>query len=73
MRRLRIVLGFFIVALVLSGVTAFPLQHELKWLVSALGLREPAGSGGYSGLGFWIRTVYDGLNEMYSAHPWIAY
>jgi hypothetical protein len=49
------------------------LLHELRLLVAALGLREPVGAGGYSGLGFWIRTVYDGLNEMYSAHPWIAY
>jgi hypothetical protein len=74
LRTLRFVLGFFIVALVVSGITAFPLAREMEWLVSALGLQQqPTASGSPGGPGFWIRTVHDGLNEAYAAHPWIAY
>jgi hypothetical protein len=36
LRRIRFWLGVFIIGLVVSGVTAFPLQTELSWLVSAL-------------------------------------
>jgi hypothetical protein len=66
--KLRLVLGCFIIALILSGVTAFPLQHELDFLASSI---HPDGS--HSGLGFWILTVRDGLRESYARYPWLAY
>ena len=71
MKRYRLVLGVFILGLVLSGVTAFPLAREMDLLVSVLGLDR--NSAGFGGLGFWIRTVHDGLEEVYAAHPWVAY
>jgi hypothetical protein len=71
LKRYRLVLGVFILGLVLSGVTAFPLAREMDLLVGILGLdQNPTRFGG---LGFWIRTVHDGLGEMYAAHPWVAY
>jgi hypothetical protein len=36
LRRARFWLAIFISGLVLSGITAFPLQCELGWLVSLL-------------------------------------
>jgi hypothetical protein len=36
LRRIRFWLVAFIAGLVVSGVTAFPLQSELRWLVSFL-------------------------------------
>jgi hypothetical protein len=36
LRRIRFWLGLFIAGLVISGVTAFPLQTELGWLLSLL-------------------------------------
>ena len=33
-RRVRLLLLAFIVALVLSGLTAFPLESELRWLTA---------------------------------------
>ncbi len=36
LRRIRFWLAIFITGLVLSGITAFPLQSELGWLVSIL-------------------------------------
>ena len=40
--RYRLVLGVFIAALVLSGLTAFPLLHELELLARILGIPSDA-------------------------------
>ena len=62
--RIRWALGIFMGGLVLSGITAFPLQKELEWL-----------SGIHFGAGFddWIVTVRDGLKETYAKYPWVGY
>jgi hypothetical protein len=65
--KFRLVLGIFILALIVSGVTAFPLQRELEFLSQSVKLET------HSGFGFWILTVRDGLNEVYAKYPWIAY
>ena len=36
LRRIRFWLAIFIIGLVLSGITAFPIQSELGWLLSVL-------------------------------------
>jgi hypothetical protein len=66
LRKIRRVLAVFIAGLVLSGVTAFPLQLELNWLV---GLRGE----GTTGFDRWILTVRDGLNDTYQKYPWMGY
>jgi len=73
LRRLRWVLGIFMVGLVLSGVTAFPLQREVEMIAAGRGLERigPAEAG--SGFDWWILTVRDGLRESYARHPWLAY
>lgn len=71
--RHRLVLGLFIIGLVLSGVTAFPLLHELEILSRAVGLPADAAPASLSGLQFWIATVRDGLRATYAAYPWMAY
>ena len=68
--RFRAVLGLFIAGLVLSGVTAFPLLHELRVLSHLLGVDAATHA---NGLTFWILTVRDGLEHTYAAYPWIAY
>ncbi len=73
LRNFRIVLGFFMVALVLSGLTAFPLQHELEWVSAARGPSGTAPSAAVGSFDQWILTVRDGLQESYAAHPWLAY
>ncbi len=73
LRRFRLVLALFIFALVLSGVTAFPLERELELLASMLGLEPSAQPAGHEGLKLWILTVRDGLRETYARHPWVAY
>jgi len=71
--RFRCVLGFFLLALILSGITAFPLEHELDMLASARGLSHATPSDVHNGLDFWILTVRDGLRETYTHYPWVAY
>lgn len=68
--RFRAALGLFIAGLVLSGVTAFPLLHELRVLSHLLG---PDAATHVNGLTFWIFTVRNGLEYTYAAYPWIAY
>ena len=73
LRRLRFWLALFIVGLVLSGVTAFPLQSELGWLTSLLHtdfLRSIAES---AGLLQWITRVNEGLRATNTHYPFLAY
>jgi hypothetical protein len=71
--KFRLVLGLFILALVASGVTAFPLERELQALVSMRGLEQASPSGGLSGLDSWIPTVRNGLRDVCQRYPWMAY
>lgn len=73
LRRYRLVLGFFIFALVMSGVTAFPLLHELELLARLLGIPAEAAPASQTGLAYWIATVRDGLRATHAAYPWLAY
>ncbi|MEV6106952.1 hypothetical protein AB0M28_19875 [Streptomyces sp. NPDC051940] len=68
-RRIRIWLIVFIVGLVLSGVTAFPLQTEIRWLHEAVTSTSLAPDG----LVDWIARVREGLEETDAAYPFIAY
>ncbi len=71
--RFRLTMAFFIVGLIVSGITAFPLLMEMKVIVTWLGLADATSADGYSGLNFWILTVKLGLEDMYGTYPWIAY
>jgi hypothetical protein len=71
--RYRLVLGGFIIGLVLSGITAFPLLHELELLSRLLGIPADAAPTSQSGLQFWIATVRDGLRVVHDTYPWLAY
>jgi hypothetical protein len=71
--RFRVVLGLFILGLIASGITAFPLQRELEMLVSLRGIPAEATAASYSGLDAWILTIRDGLRTVYAAYPWMAY
>jgi len=71
--RFRAVMFCFIMGLIISGVTAFPLLLELRILANALGAGAAQSPDGYSGLAFWIVTVRCGLEHTYAAYPWLAY
>jgi hypothetical protein len=71
--RFRIVMLVFIIGLVLSGVTAFPLLYELDLLAKMLGVGAAASAEGHTGIAYWILTVKLGLADTYAHYPWIAY
>jgi len=71
--RYRLALGFFIVGLVLSGVTAFPLLTELRLLASWLGITNPADYDRLSGLQHWIARVLFALEQNQMRFPFLAY
>ena len=70
-RKIRIVLGIFMVALALSGLTAFPLERELTTVCSVRGLKQLHPPDVHDGLGSWLLTVCDGLGETYAKYPWV--
>lgn len=72
-RRIRFVLTGFIVALVVSGLTAFPLEWELNLLARMLGATDSTIPGQCTGLLHWIVKVRDGLRATYVAYPFIGY
>jgi hypothetical protein len=64
--KIRLLILFFIVALVLSGVTAFPVETELKWLLSHPSLVPSFAKT-------WLDTVYNALTETNLKYPMLAY
>lgn len=72
-RRIRILLTLFIIGLVLSGLTAFPLEAELNATARFLGATDFSNPGDYSGLTQWIVLVRNALSETYAKYPFMAY
>ena len=71
--KIRVLIGAFMMGLILSGITAFPLLHELNILCSLLGVSEAQHATGYSGLSWWILRVREGLRATYAQYPFMAY
>ncbi|WP_329462754.1 hypothetical protein [Streptomyces sp. NBC_01431] len=71
LRRIRTWLAVFVVCLVLSGLTAFPLVHELHWTQSLL-QATPLGDWP-PGLSAWIDRVRDGLDSADAEYPFLLY
>ncbi|HOZ79514.1 MAG TPA: hypothetical protein PLY34_16080 [Ferruginibacter sp.] len=64
--KIRLLILFFMVALVLSGVTAFPVETELKWLLSHPSLVPSFAEN-------WLQDVYAALQETNAKYPMLAY
>jgi len=72
-RRIRLCLALFVAGLVLSGLTAFPLLHEVNLLAAMLGVGDAASPEGYTGLQYWVLYVREGLQVSYAKYPFLAY
>lgn len=73
LQRIRFWLAVFIAGLVLSGLTAFPLQSEVRLLDATLhtsSLRTVANSTGLLG---WVDRVNDGVTRTNARYPFFAY
>ncbi|MDR2475273.1 MAG: hypothetical protein LBD45_05395 [Bacteroidales bacterium] len=73
LRKIRLLTIFFIVALVLSGLTAFPLVAELRMMASWLGIDAQATPETYTGLKYWIALVNEGLSNTSGQYPFLMY
>ncbi len=72
-KQVAILLWFLITALLLSGLTAFPLQWELDLLDRlATGPASPLPAL-WPDLATWISRVNAGLQDAYGRYPFIAY
>ena len=64
-RSIKWLIVTFIICLVLSGATAFPLETELGWLKN----RIPNDTS----LNYWLHKVYYALHETNIKYPFLAY
>ena len=65
-RRIRAWLVLFIIGLALSGITAFPIETELAFLVRHAAAFPAA-------LANWITTVYNAVHDTNAKYPYLAY
>ena len=73
LRRVRRWLWLFVVCLVLSGLTAFPLESETRWLADlATGPAAPL-SEHFPGLLAKLLSVRDGIADTNRRYPFLAY
>ena len=66
LKKIRLLILFFIVALILSGVTAFPVETELRWLLNHPSLVPSFAQN-------WLQNVYHALVETNIKYPMLAY
>lgn len=71
-RKIRLWLYIFIIFLLLSGLTAFPLNWELEILHNMIG-EGTSIEKTLPGLSKWITKVYKGLKETDQKYPFIGY
>jgi hypothetical protein len=71
-RRIRILLGLFVVGLILSGLTAIPLQTEIDLLQRSVGEGSPTESW-WPALACWISCVHRGVTETSEKYPFLFY
>ena len=64
--RIKLLLIFFIVSLILSGLTAFPLETELRWLSSFC-------TEGGSWTCHWIKKCHQAVQITNEQFPFLAY
>jgi len=72
LRKIRIWLALFILGLVLSGLTAFPLQSETTTLNRIFHV-SPVPQPGEPALHTWLRRVHDGILQTNRSYPFMAY
>jgi len=65
-RRIKICIWVIIIGLALSGLTAFPLETELRWLVSYSSWYPNA-------LRNWLTTIYSALMTVNRQFPYLSY
>ena len=66
LKKIRFTIVFFMIALALSGITAFPLETELRWLLQFSNLMPAK-------LAAFITKVHEALRDTNLKYPMLAY
>jgi hypothetical protein len=69
-KRIKVWLWLFIIGLVLSGITAFPLETELRAFAKFI---NADGNAATSSFAAWIVRVRDALIDTNAKYPFLAY
>jgi len=72
-RWIRIWLAVFIFGLAVSGITAFPLESELRWLVDLLRTGSLHGFVDAIHLLHWLERVENAVADTNARYPFLAY
>ena len=64
--RIRLTLILFIIGLVLSGITAFPIQTQLDWAIQHMAWAPPH-------LQAWLKWVNEGVTDTNEHYPFMSY
>lgn len=73
LRGIRVWLAVFVVCLVLSGATAFPLVTEMRWLEGVLASSASPVPEHAPGLMEWVARVREGLDATEAEYPFVLY
>ena len=68
--KIRLITLFFMAALVVSGITAFPVETELRLLMQFLNIEN---AENLNVLQRWLAFVYEGINTTNTQFPFLAY
>jgi len=71
--QIRLLLTAFVIGLLLSGLTAFPLRWEVSSLARFMGASATDTVQTTHGLVQWVVRVREGLNDGYGRYPFLAY
>jgi hypothetical protein len=69
LRSIRLWLSLFILGLILSGITAFPLEHETGWLATIVERHRLLPDN----ISFWLNRVHEALHANSISYPFLAY
>lgn len=71
--RIKGIIILFMFALIVSGITAFPIEKELEILASILSIDINNPNLDYNILQRWLFDVHIGISSTYTQYPFIAY
>lgn len=72
-RRIKILIWFFIIGLIVSGVTAIPLETGVNWLAQITHAGAIANSNSPSVWALWLVKVQTALQDVAVTHPFLYY
>lgn len=67
LQQIRYWILFFMIALAVSGITAFPVHTELRWIINS-GLAVPG-----TAMGNWLLEVWRGVDATHRYYPFLFY